>query len=1071
MPILNSFPVAQAKIFLDFDGSTVAHWENFSNIQTPAYNIDGDSSTNFSDAEVANMKAIWEVVSEDFAPFQINVTTVDPGNYGVNQALHVAIGGNASWYPGGSAIAGVALLNSFSVASTDRTVFCFSANLAHLLTDPLYAKEIGGTISHESGHGFGLQHQSLYVNGQLIDEYHPGADGWGPTMGAAYHMSVETWWNGPTPNGANSLQDDMAIISGAVNGFGYRNDDVGNDAASAAALSVPDSANPFHYVASGNIERLSDIDAYSFSAGTGQVNIQLSPFSSQLGAPNLASVIELRDASGALIATSVGANPNRINSPTIVRNVAAGSYRVYVKSQGAYGRVGQYKLQVDVASTGPRFVSFAPAGTQFLPLGFFDFKFDQPMDTTTFDIASDVLTFTGPGNANLLSQISGFAWLDTKTLRVTFATQSANGDYAMTLGPHIRSIGNLEIDQNQDGVPGTAQDNYSAAFRISIFGGAPDRYEPNDSLNAAFNFGTIRKLFEKNLSIHVSNNDDFFKFTAATSGNYVVTVHFNNTDGDLDLFTYNAQGVSNGYSSTFANTEEITFSAIAGFTYYVKVAGFLGSVNPNYSLRIGGPTAGTDRFELNDTFLRATQFGAVRKRTEPGLSIDRAGDQDYYTFTPVVGGVYNISTSFFNDFGNLDLTLFDGSVNQLAASNGFGDGESLQFNLVAGNTYTIRINGVAGATNDYGLSIAAAGRADIVGRDPSTGVLWAGLSNNLGQFATVAMGAWSTGVSWVDVQSGDFNGDGWNDVAGRISQTGDWYVALSNGSSTFNTTKWATWPAGTNFKDVVAGDFNGDGLTDIAGRLATTQQWFVLLSAVGNRFASSVWSTWSQASDWMDVRVGDFDGDGRSDLVGRSKDNGDWYVGLSNGANGFATGKWSKWTASIAWADVLVGDFNGDGRSDLTGRWAETGQWYTALSNGPSGFSTSLWAVWSGHAGAFRWLDVRAGDFDGDGKTDLTGRDSTTGNWWTGLAGSGVNAGKFLTSYWSTWSFDVIWTDVLVGDFNGDGRADFTGRDKGTGNWWTAQSTGSGFATSYWATWTASIDWADIRTADFGNNG
>jgi hypothetical protein len=55
-----------------------------------------------------------------------------------------------------------------------------------------------------------------------------------------------------------------------------------------------------------------------------------------------------------------------------------------------------------------------------------------------------------------------------------------------------------------------------------------------------------------------------------------------------------------------------------------------------------------------------------------------------------------------------------------------------------------------------------------------------------------------------------------------------------------------------------------------------------------------------------------------------------------------------------------VGDFNVDGKSDITGRWKEAGQWNTGLSNGSTAFNTSVWTTWNP---AVTWVDVHAGNF------------------------------------------------------------------------------------------------------------
>ena len=65
------------KLYLDFDGHFEAQWGSYSNVTTPVFDRDGDPTT-FSDAELESIYDIWSRVVEDFAPFNIDVTTVEP---------------------------------------------------------------------------------------------------------------------------------------------------------------------------------------------------------------------------------------------------------------------------------------------------------------------------------------------------------------------------------------------------------------------------------------------------------------------------------------------------------------------------------------------------------------------------------------------------------------------------------------------------------------------------------------------------------------------------------------------------------------------------------------------------------------------------------------------------------------------------------------------------------------------------------------------------------------------------------------------------------------------------------
>src|SRR5439155_85763 len=151
----------------------------------------------------------------------------------------------------------------------------------------------------------------------------------------------------------------------------------------------------------------------------------------------------------------------------------------------------------------------------------------------------------------------------------------------------------------------------------------------------------------------------------------------------------------------------------------------------------------------------------------------------------------------------------------------------------------------------------------------------------------------------------------------------------------------------------------------------------------GSAFTMSVWETWSTGVTWADVQVGDFNGDGKADIVGRYAEGGDWWVALSNGS-GFTAARWDTWSTGATWADVKVVDFNGDGKADIVGRASvvpqggvgggtteENGHCSLALLTSGNAFTTTLWDTWST---SVSWVDIQVGDFNGDGKADITGR-------------------------------------------------------------------------------------------------
>jgi hypothetical protein len=120
-----------------------------------------------------------------------------------------------------------------------------------------------------------------------------------------------------------------------------------------------------------------------------------------------------------------------------------------------------------------------------------------------------------------------------------------------------------------------------------------------------------------------------------------------------------------------------------------------------------------------------------------------------------------------------------------------------------------------------------------------------------------------------------------------------------------------------------------------------------------------MWAAWNPNVTWVDVKVGDFNGDGMTDIIGRYLQTGQWYVGISNGSS-FATALWATWNPNATWVDIQIGDFSGDGKDDLAGRYLQGGQWFTGVSNGSSAFTTTLWDTWSPAA---NWVDVQHGRY------------------------------------------------------------------------------------------------------------
>lgn len=323
IPQLSSNPNATAKLYLDFDGDFQSTWGSWSNITTPAFDIDGDA-TSFSTTELSRMQDIWARVAEDYAPFNIDVTTIDPGTLANKVAAKIVIGGSGSWY--GSA-GGVAYVGGF-YNSSSNVGFAFEDNLGNG-----NAKYCADAASHESGHLFGLNHQSSYSGTTKTNEYNPGTSAVAPLMGNSYSATRSVWYYGQTTS-STTYQDDIAVISGSSNGFGLKADDYGSTIATASQLAV----NGTSVNVAGLIGYYTDQDVWSFTTTGGNVSFALN--GAALG-QNLDAILELRDSNGNLVASS---DPSTSLNASIAATLGSGTFYVIARSDGSYGNMGQYTL-------------------------------------------------------------------------------------------------------------------------------------------------------------------------------------------------------------------------------------------------------------------------------------------------------------------------------------------------------------------------------------------------------------------------------------------------------------------------------------------------------------------------------------------------------------------------------------------------------------------------------------------------------------------------------------------------------------------------------------------------------
>jgi hypothetical protein len=363
---LHSKPGSKRTIYLNFVGATLTNtvWNGSkSSIAALPFDLDGVPYS-FSSTELQRIQMIWQRVAEDYAAFDVNVTTEPPpadaltrsGSTDTTFGTTVLIT-KRTFYS--CSCGGVAYIGVF-----DDTSNYYKPAL--VFYDRLGAgseKYVAEAISHEAGHNMGLHHDGSSTT-SYYQGHGDGATGWAPIMGVGYYKSLVQWSRGEYPYASNK-EDDFAVM--AANGLPLRADDHGNTTGSARRLGGTTANGVTTLAGAGILERSTDVDVFSFVAGPGTVNVSVRP-AARSGNADLR--VSLLNGSGTVIATS---NPvDALNGTLTATTATGGTFFVSVRGTGkgtlstgysSYGSVGEYSVSGTVPAPVARALTTAESDT------------------------------------------------------------------------------------------------------------------------------------------------------------------------------------------------------------------------------------------------------------------------------------------------------------------------------------------------------------------------------------------------------------------------------------------------------------------------------------------------------------------------------------------------------------------------------------------------------------------------------------------------------------------------------------------------------------------------------------
>jgi FG-GAP-like repeat/Right handed beta helix region len=272
----------------------------------------------------------------------------------------------------------------------------------------------------------------------------------------------------------------------------------------------------------------------------------------------------------------------------------------------------------------------------------------------------------------------------------------------------------------------------------------------------------------------------------------------------------------------------------------------------------------------------------------------------------------------------------------------------------------------------------------------------------------------------------DFDGDAKIDLLAHRRDDDAAVFYRSNGDGSFTqVTGWQTqWPY-SGVDDLIPMDFSGDGKADLlAQRSSDNAAVFYRSNGDGSFTQASGWQTQWPYSGADELTMLDFNGDTKTDILARRTSDNAAVFYQSNGDGSFTqvTGWQTQWPYSGA-DEFLPGDYDGDGKLDLLARRSSDNA--AVFYRGDGSGSFEMWTSWTTQwplGSAANGLTLYPGDYNQDGKTDLFALRHSDKTGVLMLANSNF---EFALMTWMIFWPDATANDYRLGDFDGNGRPEF----------------------------------------------
>ena len=276
----------------------------------------------------------------------------------------------------------------------------------------------------------------------------------------------------------------------------------------------------------------------------------------------------------------------------------------------------------------------------------------------------------------------------------------------------------------------------------------------------------------------MADANDYFRIKLAgpaRSGSSI-SIDFDAALGDLDLRLLDRSGRVLTASEGTTGRETVLLGGLPAGVYYVDVYGYGGAYNPAYTLssnvRVGDTraTITADRFETNNTLVKATNLGSIVATSEvTGLTLTRR-DVDFYKFELTKPGTAtsDVVVSFENALGDIDIQVLDSAGRVIDSANGTGNTERVSLADLPAGSYFLRVFGYRGAANpSYSIRFNHGAVLDTPLQLPYTG---GGVTPPAPPPPPPATNAWTIAVYMTSTDLADFAFDDINEMEAAVAK-------------------------------------------------------------------------------------------------------------------------------------------------------------------------------------------------------------------------------------------------------------------------------------------------------------